>query len=134
MNTSATVVGESSDEHFASTDDAAVTAVQQNTGGPVQSGGASPAGYDQKALLATQMMAKRTGLAALLALLFGGFGLLYASIPLGIVFSVIEVVMRLVFFFTSGFGILLYIRWHIVCVVAALILVSGYNKRLLAKL
>ena len=129
------MVDESSEEHFASNSAAAVPVEQHNIGATAQATpSAGPAGYDQKALLATQMMAKSTGLAAFLALFFGGFGLLYASIPRGIVFSVIEVVMLLVVFFTMGFGILLYIPWHIVCVIFAIVLVSGHNKRLLAKL
>ncbi len=89
---------------------------------------------NQKAMVEAQLMGKSTGIAALLALLFGGIGLLYASIPMGIVATVIEIVMLIVVVFTAGLGFVLYIPWHIICVIAAIVLVGKHNKRLLSRL
>ena len=89
---------------------------------------------NQKAMVEAQLMGKSTGIAALLALLFGGIGLLYASIPMGIVATVIEIVMLIVVVFTAGLGFVLYIPWHIFCVIAAIVLVGKHNKRLLSRL
>lgn len=107
----------------------------QTTGIPANITTATPTNsIDTKSILHVQLMSKSTGVAALLALLFGGFGLLYASIPVGIVCSIIEIVFLLVVFFTAGVGLLLYIPWHILCVIIAIVLVGGHNKRLLNKL
>ena len=89
---------------------------------------------NQKAAVEAQLMGKSSGIAALLALLFGGLGLLYASIPVGLVATIIEIVMLIVVVFTAGLGLLLYIPWHIICVIAAIVLVGRHNKRLLSRL
>ena len=88
---------------------------------------------DQKDFLEVQLMSKNTGLAAVLGLVFGGFGLFYVSILNGLVGSIIEVVLLLVLFITAGLGIVLYIPWHILCLIVAISMANSHNKRLLKK-
>ena len=89
---------------------------------------------DQRDFLEAQLMSKNVGLAAILTLVFGGFGLFYVSILNGIVGSVIECVLLVVVVFTAGFGMILYIPWHIICVIVGISMANSHNKRLLRRL
>ncbi len=99
----------------------------------VQDNGAATrdTGFNQRAMLQAQLMGKSTGIAAILAFFFGGFGLIYASIPLGIVCSIIEVILFIISVITLGIGTVVYIPWHLFCAILALVLVGRHNKRLL---
>lgn len=89
---------------------------------------------DQRDYLQAQMMAKSTGIAAVLTLFFGGFGLLYVTIIGGIIGSIVEVILFAFVVFTAGIGFIVYLPWHIFCVVVALILTSMHNKHILRNL
>lgn len=100
---------------------------------PVNPSGA----IDPKMLIQAQMMVKNTGLAIALALIFGGFGLLYVSIPIGIVCAIVDSVLLLLCVVTAGIGFLILfpvlVVWHLFCVILSLVLASRHNKKLLAK-
>ena len=89
---------------------------------------------DEKDILRTQMMSKSAAVAAILTFFFGGFGLLYVSIIVGLVASAIEIVLLLVVFFSAGLGSIIYVPWHLFCIILALVMVGSYNKRLLDRL
>ena len=89
---------------------------------------------DQRAMLEAQMSAKSVGLAAVLALVFGGIGLLYVSILNGLVGIVIEFFLILVMILTAGLGGFLFIPWHIICVIVAMSMAKRHNRRLLDRL
>lgn len=89
---------------------------------------------DQKALLEAQMMSKSGGIAAILGLFFGGFGLFYVSILNGLVGTIIQFVVIFVVIFTGGLGIVIAIPWHIVCALVGMSMANAHNKRLLKKL
>lgn len=67
---------------------------------------------------------KSTGIALILALLFGPLGLLYSSITAAIVMFVITIPVAI---FTLGFGLLL---THPICAIWAYVAVTNYNKKL----
>jgi hypothetical protein len=68
---------------------------------------------------------KSTGLAVILALLFGQLGLLYSSLLAAAVMFIVSIP---VIIFTAGFGLLL---TQPICAVWAAVAVSSYNKKLL---
>lgn len=67
---------------------------------------------------------KSAGVAAILALLFGPFGLFYASALGGIVMLIISVVVA---FISFGIGL---IFTNIICVIWAIIAVNNSNKKI----
>ncbi|MCD8351352.1 MAG: hypothetical protein LUC93_12160 [Planctomycetaceae bacterium] len=111
-------------------DDVGDVAVEAQNNGAA----ARATGFNQRAMMQAQLMGKSTGLAAILALVFGGVGLLYASIPVGIVCTIIEVILFITAIVTLGIGMIFYIPWHMFCVILALVLVSRHNKRLIEDL
>jgi tryptophan-rich sensory protein len=89
---------------------------------------------DAKVLATANLMSKNLGLGVFLTLFFGGVGLLYANIPLGIIGVIVEIVVVIIAFFTAGIGILLLIPWHIFTAIVTMICINRHNKRLLASL
>lgn len=89
---------------------------------------------DNRDLLEAQLMSKSTGIAAVLTLFFGGFGLLYLSIINGLIGAVIECVLFIAVFLTGGFGLILYVPWRIVCVIVGISMAGAHNRRLLRKI
>lgn len=86
---------------------------------------------DQTALLLAQR--KSPGVAVLLALLFGGFGLFYASIPGGLLMSIATMAGMLFAMLTLGLGAFILIPIWIISLLWATLATSSYNKRLLRK-
>jgi hypothetical protein len=84
----------------------------------------------QAAIIMTQ--SKSTGIAVLLALLFGGFGVFYASIPGGIVMSLVELITLAIAIVTLGFGVVLFPIVHMISLIWCIVSVSGHNKRLVS--
>ena len=76
---------------------------------------------------------KSIGIAVLLALLFGGFGVFYASVIGGIICSIITIILIIIAVITMGFGLILCVIWAVICAIIAGILASSYNKKLLAQ-
>jgi hypothetical protein len=68
---------------------------------------------------------KSTGIAIILALVFGPLGLLYSSITAAIVMFVITIPAII---FTAGFGLIL---TQPICAIWAYVAVTDYNKKLL---
>jgi hypothetical protein len=91
-------------------------------------------GMDNREMLQAQMMSKNVGIAAILTFFFGGLGLLYVSIIAGLIATVIEIVIFIVGFFTVGIGWLIFIPWHIFCIILAVVMTNSHNKRLLGKI
>ncbi len=75
--------------------------------------------------------AKSTGLAILLALLFGPLGLLYSSVTGAILMFIAYVGAVIAGVLTFGIGFLLLLFIHPICAVWAALAVSSYNKKLL---
>jgi len=73
---------------------------------------------------------KSTGIAALLTLLFGGWGLFYVSIVSGLIATLIEIILGIVTFITFGFGLVLLVPFHIICLIWAMSAVNKYNRNL----
>lgn len=73
---------------------------------------------------------KSVGTAVVLTLLFGGLGLLYASIKGGIIVMIVDAICILLMFAAVGFVLLPIAR--VVAVIIAVNAVQGHNKRLVA--
>lgn len=75
---------------------------------------------------------KSTGLAAFLAILFGGIGLFYSTILGGIVMTLIFPVLLVALFFLGKFLtlILLCCSYYFICLIWAIVGVNSYNKRI----
>jgi hypothetical protein len=82
--------------------------------------------------IAALIQAKSTGLAVVLSLFFGGLGLLYATIPGGIIMSIITVLVWILGIITLGIGLVLVPFVHFVCIIWAVIAVKKYNTKLLS--
>ncbi len=89
---------------------------------------------ESKDILRVQMMSKNVGIAAILALFFGGLGLLYVTIIGGVIGALVEIVLFILVIFTGGLGLIVYIPWHLVCAIIAIVMANAHNKRLLNKL
>ena len=74
------------------------------------------------------LMRKNVTVATLLALFFGGFGMLYSSVLIGMIFSVIEVVLLLVVYLTKYSGLVICIIWHALCAIFAFRLVRSFGR------
>ena len=83
---------------------------------------------------AAMIQAKSGGPAFVLALLFGGLGPFYASVLVGIVMSIVELVAVLVATFTLGADAVLFPIVHLIAVLWALAAASAHNKRLVARI
>ena len=84
------------------------------------------------AILLTQ--SKSTGIAILLTLLFGGLGMLYVGIASGMVMVIAEIILFIITIATFGFGVMLLIPFHIICVIWAIIAVKAHNNKLISKM
>ena len=82
--------------------------------------------------VAALIQAKSTGLAVILSLLFGGLGLLYATIPGGIIMSIVTVLVWILGIITLGIGLILVPVVHFVCVIWSVVAVKKYNTKLLS--
>jgi hypothetical protein len=78
--------------------------------------------------------AKSKGLGFLLVLLFGGFGLLYATVTGGVLMSLAQVGAFIVSFLTFGFGLVLLIPIWIVSLIWSMVAIGGHNQRLLRRM
>jgi hypothetical protein len=74
---------------------------------------------------------KSVGLAVVLTIIFGGFGLLYASIGGGILMLILEILAWVVTILTLGLGAPLLIILHIVSLIWAIVSTNSHNKRLI---
>ncbi len=82
----------------------------------------------QTAAILTQ--SKSTGLAVVLALLFGGFGLLYATVKGGVIMSIVTFLAWILVF--VGIGVVLVPICNIVSVIWAITAVSKHKQELVA--
>jgi hypothetical protein len=82
--------------------------------------------------VAALIQAKSTGLAVVLTLLFGGLGLLYASIPGGIIMSIVTVLVWILGIVTLGLGLVLVPFVHLICIIWAILAVKNHNAKLLS--
>ncbi|SFJ93867.1 hypothetical protein [Thermoflavimicrobium dichotomicum] len=73
---------------------------------------------------------KSVGLALILAILFGGLGLLYASVLGGIIMLCVEFVVFVLGLLTLGFLMPLLILVHIISCIWAVVAVQRYNKKI----
>lgn len=83
----------------------------------------------QTATILTQ--SKSTGVAVILALLFGGLGLLYATVKGGIIMSIVTVVAWITI--VVGIGLILVPICHLVSVIWAVTAVNAHNQSLIAR-
>lgn len=74
---------------------------------------------------------KSVGTAVVLTLLFGGLGLLYASVKGGIIMLIIDVICVVLMLAAVGFFLLPLSR--VIAVVIAVKAVQGHNQRLVAR-
>ncbi|MDL2307560.1 hypothetical protein LJC48_06005 [Desulfovibrio sp. OttesenSCG-928-C06] len=81
-----------------------------------------------------KLMAKSLPIGVILTLLFGGLGVIYASILGGIICTVIEIILFILAFVTLGFGAILIPFAHIVFVVFTIIKINSHNKKLLEQI
>ena len=72
---------------------------------------------------------KSTVVGILLALIFGGFGLLYASTVGGLIMSALEVIVIIVTFITFGVGCFLFPPVHVISVIWAILAIRKYNNQ-----
>ena len=82
------------------------------------------------AIIMTQT--KSTGLAVLLTLLFGGFGVFYATTLGGIVMAIVELIGWALVVVTLGFGIVLVPVIHVIALIWCVVAVNNHNKQLIA--
>lgn len=75
---------------------------------------------------------KSPGLAVVLALLFGGFGVFYGSVTGGVIMSIVSVIGWLIVFVTFGIGIILIPVIHLIAVIWAVVAVNSHNRQLVA--
>ena len=83
------------------------------------------------ALILTQT--KSVGLSVVLTFLFGGFGLLYATIGGGVLMLVLETVAWIVTFLTLGLGFVFVFIVHIASLVWAIVAINTHNKKLISQ-
>lgn len=89
---------------------------------------------DLKKLAIVQTQSKSMAAGIFLTLFFGGFGLLYAGVILGLIGIFIELVILALSFFTFGLGGLLLVPWHILAVLITMFCISSHNKKLISSL
>jgi hypothetical protein len=75
---------------------------------------------------------KSVGIAILLTILFGPLGMLYSTVPGGLIMLAVNAVIFLLSVFTAGFGALLFFITWPVCVVWGAIAAKSYNAKLIA--
>ena len=80
-----------------------------------------------------QSQQKSVGIGMLLTLFFGGLGMFYVSIIMGILFTIIEIVLVVVAVFTMGIGLLFLLPYHIFTVLVTIFFIRSYNKKLFTK-
>ncbi|HOW55687.1 MAG TPA: hypothetical protein PLR60_13680 [Syntrophorhabdaceae bacterium] len=85
-----------------------------------------------KSAAAIMIQAKSLGVAIALTIFFGGLGLLYSTIPGGIVMSIVQIIVIIIAVFTLGLGLILFIPVHIISVIWAIIAIKKYNEKLIA--
>lgn len=90
-------------------------------------------GMKETAMLYIQTQLKDTGMAALLAALAGGVGLLYVSTLRGILGTLVEMILFLAFMGEPEAGVL-FIPWHALCVISAMGQAKRRNGELLSSL
>ena len=73
---------------------------------------------------------KNLGLAIILTILFGGLGLLYASVVGGIIIGSLEIIAFFFALLTFGLGGVLFIPIHFTAVIWAVIAVTRHNRRI----
>lgn len=88
---------------------------------------------DMNNVMQVQMKVKSGAVAVLLVFVFGGIGLFYTSIIIGVFGTMVEIILFIATVFTIGWGAVLYIPWRIVCLIIALLQISAYNRSLLKK-
>ena len=75
---------------------------------------------------------KSMGIAILLTILFGPLGMLYSTVPGGLIMLAVNGVIFLLSIITVGFGgLLFFITWP-VCVIWGAMAVKSYNEKLVA--
>ena len=74
---------------------------------------------------------KSMGIAILLAVIFGPAGMLYSTIPGGLIMIGITFVIGLIGILTAGFGLILLIPLWPVYIIWAAVAANSYNKKLL---
>lgn len=74
---------------------------------------------------------KNPGKALLLALVLGGPGLFYVSVPAGCAVFVVDVLIYFLGASTSGFGLILLIPWRIIALLYAMTAVVRHNRGVL---
>jgi hypothetical protein len=77
---------------------------------------------------------KSVGVGVLLTLLFGGFGVFYASVVGGAILSALQVLFFVIALLTLGLGGILFIPLWIVALIVTCVAIEGHNKRLAAAL
>ena len=78
-----------------------------------------------------QLQQKSVAISVILTFLFGGLGLLYASITWGLICLVIDGILLAITIFTAGFGAVLYVPFRVLLIILAIVMVGRHNKRLL---
>jgi len=80
-------------------------------------------------LMIAQMNQKNLGLGVVLTFFFGGLGLLYSSIPGGILMTILELIAWVLMFVGIGFLILPLI--HFSSIVWSIVAINAHNRKLL---
>jgi uncharacterized membrane protein len=83
-----------------------------------------------KETLKIQIQSKNLGIGVILTLLFGGFGLFYASISGGIIMTILELISIVLCFVFIGFVLLPIV--HVIAIIWTVVAIQNHNKKLLS--
>ena len=78
-----------------------------------------------------KIQSKNLLLGLLLTLLFGGFGVFYASIIGGIICSILQLISLAIVFLTLGVGVVIALPLQVIFLIVTEVCINRHNKRLL---